>query len=45
MTEAQIQAKILREIGGRTDCRLFRNSVGTGWQGKATRLKKWGRIN
>jgi hypothetical protein len=34
MTEAQIQAEILRELGGRLDVRLFRNTCGTGWSGQ-----------
>lgn len=34
MTEAQIQAEILRELGSRTDVRLFRNNCGVGWSGQ-----------
>ena len=34
MTESQIQAEILRELGSRTDVRLFRNTCGTGWSGQ-----------
>jgi len=34
MTESQIQAEILRAIGGRNDVRLFRNTCGTGWSGQ-----------
>lgn len=28
MTEAEIQAALLREIGGRADCRIWRNNCG-----------------
>ena len=31
MTESQIQAEILRELGSRPDVRLFRNSCGFAW--------------
>jgi len=34
MTESQIQAEILRELGSRTDVRLFRNNCGVGWSGQ-----------
>jgi hypothetical protein len=34
MTEAQIQAEILRALCCRTDVRLFRNSCGVGWSGQ-----------
>lgn len=34
MTESQIQAEILRELGSRPDVRLFRNTCGTGWSGQ-----------
>lgn len=32
-TEAQIQAEILRIVGGRPDVRLFRNNVALSWVG------------
>lgn len=34
MTESQIQAEILRDLGSRPDVRLFRNTCGTGWSGQ-----------
>ena len=34
MTESQIQAEILRDLGSRADVRLFRNTCGTGWSGQ-----------
>lgn len=34
MNESQIQSLVLREIGGRPDCRIFRNNQGVGWCGK-----------
>jgi hypothetical protein len=34
MTESQIQALVLRELGGRDDIRLFRNQVGFGYVGE-----------
>jgi len=34
VTESQIQAEILRELGSRPDVRLFRNSCGKGWSGQ-----------
>lgn len=34
MTESQIQAEILRDLGSRPDVRLFRNSCGLGWSGQ-----------
>ncbi len=37
MTEAQIQAEILRALGSRPDVRLFRNSCGVGWSGQLVR--------
>jgi hypothetical protein len=33
-TESEIQARILRAHGARPDVRLFRNTVGEGWQGE-----------
>ena len=33
MTEARIQSIVLRNLGSRTDTRLFRNQVGVGWVG------------
>ena len=38
MTESQLQAAILRELGGRPDVRLFRNQVGAGWTGASSRV-------
>jgi hypothetical protein len=37
MTESQIQAEILRELGSRTYVRLFRNTCGVGWSGQLVR--------
>jgi hypothetical protein len=34
MNEAEIQARILLKIGALPRTRLFRNTVGEGWQGK-----------
>jgi hypothetical protein len=34
MTEAQIQAVVMRALGGRTDVRVFRNQVGFGFVGE-----------
>lgn len=34
MSERVIQSQILRELGGRPDIRLFRNTVGVGWVGR-----------
>ena len=28
MTEAELQARVMRDIGGRLDCRIFRNQTG-----------------
>lgn len=39
MTEADIQAHIMREIGSLPNVRLFRQNVGTGWVGKFISLK------
>ncbi len=42
MSEKNIQRKIFKEIGGRQDCRLFRNNCGTSiyLAGKNGRLEK-----
>lgn len=34
MTESQIQALVMRELGGRPDVRVFRNQVGFGFVGE-----------
>lgn len=34
MTETQLQAKILKELGSLPNCRLFRNNVGKAYRGK-----------
>lgn len=34
MSESEIQAQIMREIGGRKDCRIFRNNQAFAWVGE-----------
>lgn len=38
-TEAQIQRRIFRVLGGHPDVRLFRNNVAMAWTGDAQRLQ------
>lgn len=33
MTESNLQQQIFKALGGRPDCRLFRNTCGVGWVG------------
>lgn len=40
MSEAQIQALVMRELGGRPDVRVFRNQVGFGWIGEPPNLRR-----
>ena len=36
MSEIRIQSEILRALGSHPDVRMFRNTVGQGWVGRAT---------
>lgn len=44
MTEADLQALILRELGSRPDVRLFRNNTGQAWVGKLIRRNPDGSV-
>ena len=37
MSEARIQAEVMRAVGALPGVRIFRNTVGEGWQGRVAR--------
>ena len=39
-TEKDLQSRIFRDIGSRSDVRLFRNNVGVAWMGKAVMIQQ-----